>query len=108
MLGYFEFGIGVELADCSKMNITTENGSLVTERRETRLDSNVPEDSDTNRPVRRKVLQVLYEDLAFLFVVLRSPVIIQVIQDLDATVKLIKDIAEKTSLAESLDGVQQS
>lgn len=96
MLRQFKFGIGIELADGTKMNITT--GSLLaTRNRKTELD--IPENRNTDRPVGRQVLQVLHDDSALVLVVLGSPVVIQVIQDLNATVKLIENIAEKTSLS---------
>ena len=68
----------------------------------------IPENRDANRPVCGKVLQVLYDDLALILVVLRGPMVVQIVQHLDATIKLIEYITKEASLAKGLDGIQQA
>lgn len=65
----------------------------------------IPEDCDTNRSVRRKILQVLKNNPALVLVALRGPVVIQIIQNLDTAVKLVENVSKETSLSKSLDGV---
>lgn len=68
----------------------------------------IPENRNANRSVRGKILQVLYDDLTLILVVLCGPMVVQVVQHLDATVKFIENITEEASLAESFDWIQQT
>jgi hypothetical protein len=67
----------------------------------------MPEDGDSEGLVSGKVLQIFNHDAALRLVVFGSPMVIEIIQDLHTTVKVVEDISKEARLAERFDGVHQ-
>ena len=64
----FQFGVGIETANCCQMNITTEN-------------------ADANGEFRGKGLELVNKKGALLFVSSRRVVIVQIIQQIYVSIK---------------------
>jgi len=54
------------------------------------------------------VLQLPDEPVSLLFVVLRSPVVVKIVQNFNSAIELVHKIAEHTSTAHGLDWVHES
>lgn len=68
----------------------------------------IPENGDAEGLVSGKVLQIFNHDAALRLVVFGSPMVIEIIQDLNTTVKVVEDISKDAGLAERFDGVHES
>ncbi|KAI6764540.1 hypothetical protein HG530_008329 [Fusarium avenaceum] len=84
-----ELGVGVELSNGRKVDVTTEDG-------------------DSKRLVDSKVLQVFNHDRSLLFVVLGGPVVVQVVQDFNATVNVVKSLTKDTGASERFHRIHKS
>jgi len=89
VLGQSELRVREELPDRGQMHVAAQNG-------------------DPHRLINGEVLQVLDDDASFMLVVLGCPVVIQVVQNLDAAIDVIEGLAEDARPPQSLDGVHQS
>jgi hypothetical protein len=89
VFGKSKLGVGVELSNSSKMDVTTE-------------------DSDSERLVNSKILQIFDYDRSLLLVVLGSPVVVEIIQDFNTTIDVVEGLAQDTSASKCLDGVHES
>lgn len=89
MLGDLELRIGVKLADGGKVDITAQDG-------------------DAHRFLRCEVLEVLNEPCPLQLVVLGRPVIVQIVEDLNAAVELIQESAKQPSAAERFDRIHHA
>jgi hypothetical protein len=67
-----------------------------------------PEDGHTNGFIRSQLLKLLDKPVPFIFVVLGRPMVIQIIQYFDSTIKLIDETTKHASPPKRFDGVHQS
>lgn len=101
-----ELGIGVELADCAEMNITTTQVS--TSSASSGIYLNIPKDSNAHRLLGSNVLQLLDKPIPLILVVPCCPMIVKVIQNFNASIKMIQEIfAEKAGSAKCLNRVHE-
>ena len=86
VLGNTKLLVAVELTDSTQVHITTQDG-------------------DTNALLGGKLLQFLNEPITLCFVMFRSPVVIEIIQDFNATIELVDESAQSASATKCFDRI---
>jgi hypothetical protein len=86
VLWYLELLVRVELADCSKVHVASENGNA-------------------NGLCLGDMLEFFNEPVSFFLMVLGRPMIVQVIKNLDASIELVHKATKQTSTSHCLDRI---